>query len=78
MNESFDGPKCGLIPFACGNNANGVCVKSKGLKWNLNGEKLYFGADVFSSSNEFTSNSVEIDVSQSIMFTFEFHLPKFD
>eukprot|EP00472_Partenskyella_glossopodia_P005686 CAMPEP_0197529958 /NCGR_PEP_ID=MMETSP1318-20131121/30243_1 /TAXON_ID=552666 /ORGANISM="Partenskyella glossopodia, Strain RCC365" /LENGTH=327 /DNA_ID=CAMNT_0043085605 /DNA_START=245 /DNA_END=1228 /DNA_ORIENTATION=+ len=64
VNRDYQGPHCGVIPIG----GKTEQVKTKGLKWNLNGESLAFGG-IVSSSNMLEDTKVAIDTSGPVIWT---------
>jgi len=64
MMTEYEGPICGLLPIG---NPSGP-VHTTGLKWNLNGESLQFGALV-STSNYILDNEVTVQTQSPIVWT---------
>lgn len=67
LKRSLVGEHIGLLPI--GHHVS--CIKTTGLKWNLNGEPLEFGR-LISTSNTFSDSEIEfigIDTSEHIIFT---------
>jgi thiamine pyrophosphokinase len=66
---SIEGPVCGILPVGS------PCerVTTKGLKWNMNNQRLAFG-EIVSSSNEIVDKVIEIQCSSPVIWTTELRL----
>ena len=65
--EVGDGPTCGLIPI--GNKCD--TIKTKGLEWNLNGDRALEFGGLVSTSNRIVEEVVTIEPSHPVVFTAE-------
>ncbi|CAO3627075.1 unnamed protein product [Cunninghamella blakesleeana] len=63
--QDIEGPTCGIMPIG-----SPAVMTTKGLKWNLENHKCYFGGMV-STSNAIDSDLIEIETDAPLVWTIE-------